>query len=419
LNLIVFDDPIISNNFRPLTYTRAAFELPFGAESVLDKLLKALKPDRIALLVPKYLKEVVEERHPNLTVNPTSIDEDVVLLNGLFNPGTKDLLKKIASENRRFVVLDGELVAAARLSAPQLSEVVQAVEECKPYFSALAGAEPTFKASNVVVARHPWHLLDLVDAALRTQAVAKGEAREILPSNIYVRGDKEGLRFGERVTVEGFVTFDTSLGPIILDDGCTVESFTRISGPSYIGRGSLIKPSSIIEGSVIGEGCKIGGEVSNSIILGYTNKAHLGYIGHSIVGEWVNLGAGTCNSDLKNTYGGVKVNVGGLVVNTRRVKVGCFIGDGVKASIGTQISTGRKIGVFSHIGGFVDQDIPPFTFCPKGVDKGAEPMPLEEVLKVQRRMMSRRGKSPSAAYEKMVTALFEMHRAEGGGLAWS
>jgi UDP-N-acetylglucosamine diphosphorylase/glucosamine-1-phosphate N-acetyltransferase len=417
LDLIVFDDPLLSNNFKPLTYARSTFELPLGAESILDRLLKALKPDKVTLLVPNYLKEVVEERHPNFTVNPASINEDAILLNGLFNPASQDLLNKISSENKRFVILDNGSVAAARLSKPKLTEVVEAIIERKPFSNVLADAEPTFKASNVVAVRYPWHLLDLVDAALREQAVVMGEMKEVLPLNIYIKGVRESLRFGEGVSVEGFVTFDTTLGPIILDDGCTVESFSRISGPSYIGKGSVIKPSSIIEESVIGEGCKIGGEVSNSIILSYSNKAHLGYIGHSIVGEWVNLGAGTCNSDLKNTYGTVKVNVDGVAVDTERVKVGCFIGDGVKASIGTKISTGRKIGVFSYIGGFVDQDIPPFTFCPKGVDRGCEPMPVEEVLKVQRRMMSRRGKNLTQAYERMVKALFETHKVEG--VRWS
>ncbi len=415
MEIIVFDDPILSNNFKPLTYTRTTFELPFGADTVLDRLLNTLTPDTTTLLVPNYLKEVVKERHPNLTVNPDSVNEDAIVVNGFFNTGSKDLLKKVSSQNKRFVILDGDFLAAARLSEPHLGKMVQAIKECKPYLNALVDAVPTFEASNTICAKYPWHLLDLIAAALKEQVEGRGGAEGALPSNIYVKGGREGLRFGEGVTVEGFVTFDTSSGPIILDDGCIVESFTRISGPTYIGRGSLIKPSSIIEGSVIGEGCKIGGEVSNSIILNYTNKAHVGYIGHSIVGEWVNLGAGTCNSDLKNTYGSVKVNVGGVAVDTKRVKVGCFIGDGVKSSIGTQISTGKKIGVFSHIGGFIDQDIPPFTFCPKGVDRGAEPMTLDEVLKVQRRMMSRRGKSPTEAYEKMVKALFEMHRAERGG----
>jgi UDP-N-acetylglucosamine diphosphorylase/glucosamine-1-phosphate N-acetyltransferase len=415
LYLVVFDDPIISNNFKPLTYTRAAFELPFAAGTVLDRLLNALKPDEVVLLVPNYLKKVVEERQQNFAVNPESVNEDAILVNGFFNTSFKDLLEKVASENKRFAIFDEDLLAAARLDEFHLSKMMQTIRERKPYSNALPDPSPSFRVSNTVAAKYPWHLLDLIGPALREQAKEMGEAKEALPPNIFVKGSREGLRFGEGVTVEGFVTFDTSSGPIILDDGCIVESFTRVSGPTYIGRGSLIKPSSIIEGSVIGEGCKIGGEVSNSIILSYTNKAHLGYIGHSIVGEWVNLGAGTCNSDLKNTYGSVRVSVDGAVVDTKRVKVGCFIGDGVKSSIGTQISTGRKIGVFSHIGGFIDRDIPPFTFCPKGVERGAEPMPLEEVLKVQRRMMSRRGKSPGEAYENMMKAVFEMCRVERGG----
>ena len=415
MDLIIFDDPIISNNFEPLTYTRAAFDLTLGSKTVLDRLLNALKPDEAFLVVPHYLKEVVEERHPTITVNPAAVNEDVVLVNGFFNPSFKDYLKKVASENKRFVIFDEDLLAAARLDEFHLNKIMQAIEERKHYLSALPDATPSFNVTNIVNVKYPWHLLDLIDALLKEQAEEMGVAREALPSNIYVKGSGEGLRFGEGVTVESFVTFDTSSGPIILDDGCRVESFTRISGPTYIGKGSLIKPSSIIEGSIIGEGCKIGGEVSNSIILSYTNKAHLGYIGHSVVGEWVNLGAATCNSDLKNTYGSVKVNVGGVAVDTKRVKLGCFIGDGVKSSIGTQISTGRKIGVFSHIGGFIDQDIPPFTFCPKGVDRGAEPMTLEEVLKVHRRMMSRRGKSPTEAYERMIKAIFETCMVERGG----
>jgi len=415
LNLIIFDDPILSNHFKPLTYTRAAFELPLGSRTVLDRLLNNLKPDEVTLLVPSYLKEVTEERHPHLTINPATVNEEAILVNGFFNTVFKDFLKEVASQNKKFVIFDEDLLAAARLDGSHLERMIQAIKERKPYFNALPEATPRFTAINIVDVKYPWYLLDIIGAVLKEQAEDIGEAREALPSTIYLKGRREGLRFGEGVTVEGFVTFDTSSGPIILDDGCTVQSFTKISGPTYIGKRSFIKPSSIIEGSIIGESCKIGGEVSNSIILSYTNKAHLGYIGHSIVGEWVNLGAGTCNSDLKNTYGSVKVNVGGVAVDTKRVKVGCFIGDGVKSSIGTQISTGRKIGVFSHIGGFIDQDIPPFTFCPKGVDKGAELMTLEGVLKVHRRMMSRRGKTPTEAYEKMIKAIFEAHRAERGG----
>ena len=414
MDIIVFDDPILANNFKPLTYTRAVFELAFGSTSILDRLLNTVKPDQVTLLVPDYLKEIVEERHPNFTVNPSTVDEDVLLVNGFFNPSFKDFLIKAASENKRFVLFDGDLVVAARLSAPSLGKMARAVKERKPYPKSFDDAASVLEASDFVIARYPWHLLDLIESVLKEQLEKVGEVKAAALPNISVRGDSADLRLGEKVTVEGYVTFDTSSGPIILDDGCVVESFARISGPSYIGSRSLIRSSSIIEGSIIGEVCKIGGEVSNSIILGYTNKAHLGYIGHSLIGEWVNLGAGTCNSDLKNTYGNVRVKIGDSTIDTKRVKVGCFIGDGVKSSIGTQISTGRRIGVYSHIGGFVDQDIPPFTFCPKGVDRGAEPMPVEEAVKVQRRMMNRRGKKPTEAYVKMMRSIFEMYAKKGG-----
>jgi len=414
LDIIVFDDPILANNFKPLTDTRAVFELALGPTSILDRLLNTIKPDQVTLLVPDYLKEIVEERHPNFKVNPSTVNEDALLVNGFFNPSFKDFLIKAASENKKFVLFDGDLVVAARLSAPSLGKMVRAVKERKPYQKSFDDVASVLEASDFVIARYPWHLLDLIEGVLKEQLEKVGKVKAAALPNIFVRGDSADLRLGEEVTVEGYVTFDTSSGPIILDDGCVVESFARISGPSYIGSRSLIRSSSIIEGSIIGEVCKIGGEVSNSIILGYTNKAHLGYIGHSLVGEWVNLGAGTCNSDLKNTYGNVRVKIGDLIIDTKRVKVGCFIGDGVKSSIGTQISTGRKIGVYSHIGGFVDQDIPPFTFCPKGVDRGAEPMPVEEAVKVQRRMMDRRGKRATEAYVKMMRSVFEMYAKKGG-----
>jgi UDP-N-acetylglucosamine diphosphorylase/glucosamine-1-phosphate N-acetyltransferase len=409
LDIILFDDPILADNLKPLTYTRAIFDLTLGPASILDRLLNTLKPEHVTLVVPNYLKEIVEERHPNFTVNPQTVNEDALFVNGFFNPNFKDFLRKADSESKRFVIFDKDVLVAAKLSTPSLSKMVQAIEERKPYPKTFAEGSTILEASELVIARYPWHLLDLIGGVLREQIEKAGEGKAGTLPNILLRGNSADLRLGEEVTVEGFVTFDTSSGPIILDDECVIESFARISGPSYIGRRSLIRSSSIIEGSIIGEVCKIGGEVSNSIILGYTNKAHLGYIGHSLVGEWVNFGAGTCNSDLKNTYGNVRVKVGDLTIDTKRAKVGCFVGDGVKSSIGTQIGTGRKIGVYSHIGGFVDEDIRPFTFCPKGARRGAEPMQVEEAVKVQRRMMERRGKRPTEAYVNMMKLIFERY----------
>jgi hypothetical protein len=115
LEIVVFDDPLLSNNFKPLTYTRATFELPYGSDTILENLLNTLKPDKVTLLVPNYLEEVVKERHPNLTINPESVNGDAILVNGFFNTGFKDLLNKVSSENQRFVILDRDFVAAGEV----------------------------------------------------------------------------------------------------------------------------------------------------------------------------------------------------------------------------------------------------------------------------------------------------------------
>ncbi|MEM3613779.1 MAG: putative sugar nucleotidyl transferase [Nitrososphaerales archaeon] len=409
LNLIVFDDPVLSSNFKPLTYTRAAFELPLGVKSILDRLLDALKPSHVSLMVPEYLKDVVKERNPNLDVNPESVDAEAIMVNGLFDASRKDLLEKMVSKNKDIIILDQDVVAAAKVGEPKLDEITRAVRECKSYSHLLTDTTLTYETPNVLRARYPWHLIELIESALMDDLKEERfNVSKIDAANIQVKGDRSALRIAEGALLEGFTIFDTRRGPVIVDGGCEIQFSTRISGPAYIGKHSLIKSFSTIEGSVIGEGCKIGGEVSNSIILNYTNKAHLGYIGHSIIGEWVNIGAGTNNSDLKNTYGEVKVNIGENTINTKRVKVGCFVGDGVKTSIGTQITTGKKIGPHSHIGGLIDSDIQPFTFCPKGLNAGIETLSLEEAIKVQRRMMNRRGKDPTEAYLKMIEKLFQM-----------
>lgn len=410
LNIVVFDDPLLSSNFKPLTYTRATFELSLGVNSILDRLLTALQSTDATLIVPEYLKDVVKERKPNLTVNPNTIDEDTILVNGLFNPSRKDLIEKILLKNKDLLLLDQNVVAVAKISEPYLNRMLQSIRDCKPYTEIVVDYAHILKASDTLIARHPWHLLELIEPALAEDSKKMYKAKKMKMANIQIKGDESTLKVAEDALLDDFITFDTRRGPIIVDEGCEIQSFTRIAGPTYIGKRSLIKSSSIIEGSIIGECCKIGGEVSNSIILGYTNKAHLGYIGHSIIGEWVNIGAGTNNSDLKNTYGEVRIKLNGMSVNTGRIKLGCFIGDGVKTSIGTQITTGRKIGPHSHIGGLIDTDVPPFTFCPKGISKGFEPLNLEEAIKVQRRMMSRRGKELTEAQERMIRSLFDLQK---------
>src|SRR5690606_14594115 len=146
------------------------------------------------------------------------------------------------------------------------------------------------------------------------------------------------LVVGPDVEIEPGAVIDLRRGPIWLDRGASVLAFTKLAGPAYVGRESTLlgRPLSAVS---IGPVCKVPGEVEESIILGYSNKAHDGFIGHAYVGCWVNLGALTTNSDLKNNYGTVRIWTPAGEVDTGEVKLGCLLGDHVKTAIGTLLNT--------------------------------------------------------------------------------
>jgi len=172
-----------------------------------------------------------------------------------------------------------------------------------------------------------------------------------------------------------------------------------------------VRPGARIRnGCSIGPVCRIGGEVEESIIHGYSNKYHDGFLGHAYVGEWVNLGALTTNSDLKNTYGTVRV--GPEKVDTGRQKVGAFIADFVKTSVGTLLYTGKRVGVASHLHGLIAEDVPSFTIYAKSL--GVEPVELEpeSALKTLERMMARRGLSPTNAVRRLLERVFYITERE-------
>jgi bifunctional N-acetylglucosamine-1-phosphate-uridyltransferase/glucosamine-1-phosphate-acetyltransferase GlmU-like protein len=152
----------------------------------------------------------------------------------------------------------------------------------------------------------------------------------------------------------------------------------------------------------------VGGEVENTILQGFSNKYHTGFIGHSIIGEWVNLGAGTVNSDLKNTYGKVKIKIDKKRVDTGSSKVGCFIGDHAKTSIGTQLYTGIKIGVAAHAHGFVTEDVPSFTIWAESLGAKNVELILQSAIETQKRVFARRGVKQTREDIQLLETLFKI-----------
>ena len=187
--------------------------------------------------------------------------------------------------------------------------------------------------------------------------------------------------------VEPFTVFDTTLGPVLLRKGATVQSFTRVAGPCYVGRDSVIVADRI-SGSSIGDTCRVHGELSASVFIGHANKGHDGFVGHSILGRWVNLGAGTVTSNLKNSYGTVALWTPDGIRDTGLQFLGTLFGDHVKTGIGMRLTTGTVLGAGSN----VMDAMPPKAVAPFSWGSRApyEAFALDKFLSTASRMMGRR-----------------------------
>lgn len=210
------------------------------------------------------------------------------------------------------------------------------------------------------------------------------EASEPLPEGSIVIGDPSDVVVLGAM-VEPGVVFDTRQGAVVVEQHVHVKSGTRIEGPVYVGPGSEVL-GGVIAHTAVGPRCRVRGDVTHSVFLGYANKVHEGFVGHSVIGRWVNVGAGTTTSNLKNTYGGVRVDTGTERHETGRLNLGTMFGDHVKTAIGTMLDTGTVVGVGANVFGWarLPKHIAPFAWGPDGV------MRKEGFLDIASRVMPRR-----------------------------
>jgi len=205
--------------------------------------------------------------------------------------------------------------------------------------------------------------------------------------------------------VEPGVVFDTRGGSIVLDEGAQVRSGARLEGPLYVGPHTVVFGGDV-RGSVFGPHCRVRGEVSASLFHGYVNKAHDGFVGHSVLGPWVNFGAGTITSNLKNTYGTVRFEPGGVRIETDRQFLGSLVGDHAKTAIGTMLGTGTVIGAGANVfGGAPPKYVPPFSWGATGSERLTE----EGFLRIAERVLPRRQVEFTPARAAALAALFRRH----------
>lgn len=225
------------------------------------------------------------------------------------------------------------------------------------------------------------------------------------PSHATVLGDNPVM--AEGATIEPHVVFDTTGGPIFIDRGAHIHAFTRIAGPCYIGADATILGGDILACS-IGPVSKIRGEISGSVVLGYSNKGHEGFVGSSYLGQWVNLGAGTTTSNLKNTYGPVSLWTPTGVRPTGMQFLGTLFGDHVKTGIGTMLTTGTVLGAGANVFG---TSMPPKAVAPFswGEREPYDVYQLEKFLASAQKVMARRKVELTEKMKKQLEASFE-HR---------
>jgi glucose-1-phosphate thymidylyltransferase len=243
--------------------------------------------------------------------------------------------------------------------------------------------------------------LSIIDANL-SHRLQSGRYREIA-DGVFAA---DGAKLGE------YCVTDTSKGPVLLDEGAAVGPYSFLRGPAYLApKARVIEHSAIKDAVAVGHTTKIGGEIEASIVEPYTNKQHHGFLGHSYLGSWINLGAGTSNSDLKNTYGNVKMEYRGEQVSTGMQFVGCIMGDYSKTAINTGIFTGKTIGCCSMMYGFVTTNVPSFVNYARLFGQVTE-LPPEVMIATQRRMFTRRSVEQRDCDIELIRAMYDLTRHE-------
>jgi len=369
----------------PLVDLRPAFDLRCGRLTLLQKVRRLYPKEDVFLWVRDGLKGVAAEAHPDCRTN-VPVEQA-----GLFLSARAIFDEPVPARGRESVLLVGEEVVGFRLRAKGAAEL-----------SSLRRLKASIPEEQVKarVVRYPWDLVELTPGELERECGLGSGSRS--SRAIAVVGNRKKLRIGPGARVWPGAVVSTETGPVFLDRSAAIRPGSFVEGPCFIGPGTVIDGARVRPGCSFGPHCRIGGEVEASVFQGYANKHHDGFIGHSFIGEWVNLGALTTNSDLKNAYQPVQVFYDGRPVETGRLKVGCFIGDHAKTAIGSLINTGTRIGTFANWfePGLSPKEIPAFgwgkTRCWKWGD----------VLANARQVTMRRGVEMSPAYEGVLHALY-------------
>ncbi len=393
-NIILYEDHLYPELY-PLTYLRPVWDLKCGAFSLKQRLEKGVKP----AIVHQWTS-----RGRSAFSNKTELGKGaVILVNGRAYISQKDLSALLKTKGKAAITVGGFIAALKLDDAPGIGKILSSEPDESILLKLAEGAKEI--SSSAKMFRYLWELVDHNSQAIAHDAGYFKSSSFPLPKGSYLLGKRSDLKLSAKAVIEPGSVIDTRQGPVIIEAGAVIRPFSRIEGPCYIGPEALIDGAKLRPGVSAGRGCKLAGEIEESVIMDFSNKHHDGFLGHSYLGSWVNLGAQTCNSDLKNNYGSVTVWANGKYVDSGRIKLGCFIGDHSKTAIGTMINTGAVVGIGCNIfGGPVKKYLPSFSW---GCSEGAHDHKLEKALTTCRMVMERRKQEISEADIEQMKKIFD------------
>ncbi len=385
MNYILFDDQKVRKELLPLTYTRPVAEIRFGINTMREKWERIIG-EKTSSLTEAHLQRKF----------PVVKGDNNILINSSVCPNDK-LFEQIKNLETNQALVGDVKVIAMNLSGDNLvsmdtSDTIEVKLD-----------------SDTTCINHIWDLFAKLDETIKNDfnCITKGRKSQKISSTNHIIGDNP-IFIEEGATVE-FAYLNTTNGPIYIGKDAEVMESAVIRGPFALGEHSVVRAGAKIYGPTsIGPYSKVGGEISNSLIIGYSNKAHDGFIGNSVIGEWCNLGAGTNISNLKNTYDTVRIwsHHQETFVNTGLQFCGLIMGDHSKTSINTMLNTGTVVGVSANLfgSGFPRQFINSFSW---GGFNGLKKYNLKKALQVAEVVYARRGKDLNSIEKDILRNVYE------------
>ncbi|MDP1621651.1 MAG: GlmU family protein [Bacteroidales bacterium] len=389
MNYILFDESIVRTNLLPLTFTRPVSDIRIGILTIREKWEKRLKSPTSSLTDP-YLSA----KYPIVKM------AENILINGSICPND-EIIAAIKKLKPNQTIIHNDTIIALHVTAEELDNIADSTSE---------GIEEIMISDAPVKLNHTWDIFAKNDIALKDdfRLLTKGrksqklsETNRILgPENIFV---EPGAR------VECAVLNGTT-GPIYIGKDTEIMEGAVIRGPFALCEGAIVKMAAKIYGpTTIGPYCRVGGEVNNAILFGYSNKAHDGFLGHSVIGEWCNLGSDTNTSNLKNTYDHVRLwsYAKQTFINTHLQFCGLIMGDHSKCAINTMFNTGTLVGVSANIfgPGFQRNFIPSFSW---GGTSGNTSYSIKKAIEVAEIVFKRRGRTFDEVEKDLMTSVYTL-----------